>query len=639
MAGSQYGKAQVHYDLTSDEYSAVHDRFVRGHRVVDLRGYLVGTEDRYAVVYEPDASTVRWWSHPRLDPDGLEATKADHLAEGRRPVLFTGYASSAGRSFAGVWDDVPGPQRSLHYDQPIDAFRTHEARARRREKRVVDLSAYRHVVPTERSLFSTIWDDDDGRTDWMLTGPSDSPRAQAEFDRHSAAGWSVVRSSGWSGPDGVRYVTLWERVASTFVAVHGWDRPALERDLAAHQADGLRPEQLGPYPVDSPPVARYTPIWRRRDADVVVPALVAEFARGYGLPAVSLAIARGDQVIYTHGHGELVQPEGPGLGSDLVVPGVGTIPEPVITPARPVDPDGTLFRIASVSKTITAAAVLRLVERGTIGLDDQPFAARGALAAFAPTPADSRLRDIRVRHLLQHGAGGWPNDGDDPMWSHRELSTDDLVRTVLAETPLDTDPGTAYAYSNFGYCLLGRLIEAVTGRTYAQHVREDLLRACGVTGMLTARDAPPNGDIIRCYPAPGDEDPYRIRIDRMDAHGGWLATAVDVLRFAVRVDGSGPDVLDPSSVAFMTTPSGLAGNSGYGAGWTTSDDDDAEPGVGFHSGVLPGATGLLQRAPDGLTAVVLTNTNVRHDTPDRTTDTLAGLFRLLARIRGQVDYW
>ncbi|EXG81886.1 serine hydrolase [Cryptosporangium arvum] len=255
-------------------------------------------------------------------------------------------------------------------------------------------------------------------------------------------------------------MTLWEQVPTTFVAVHGWDRSRLESDLARYQADGLRPDQLGPYSVDSPSVARFTPIRRRRDAGVVVPALVADFARGHGLPAVSLAV-----------------------------------------------------------------------------------------------------------------------------------------------------------------------------------VREDLLRACGVGGMLTARDAPPNGDIIRCYPSPGDEDPYRIRIDRMDAHGGWMATAVDLLRFAVRVDGSGSDVQAPASTAFMTTPSGLAGSSGYGAGWTTSGEGAIDPGVGSHTGVLPGATGLLQRSPDGLTCAVLTNTNVRHEVTDTSTDTVPGLFRLLARIRGQVDHW
>lgn len=624
------GSGQVHYDLTPAEYDSVFTRFSTGYRVVDLRGYLVDAGDRIAVVFEQDASSVGWTSGVGLTGTQVTTQRPDAM----RPVLFTGYASTAGRSFAWLWEDLPGPERTLHHDRPIASLRAHDDEARRRNKRIVDLSGYRTLVPSDRSLFTTIWADDDGRTEWMVTGPSDSVRAQTEFNRLTAEGWCVVRSSGWEGPEGVRYLTLWEQVSTSFVALHGYPEAAFTAELGTRDADGLRPEQLGPYAVGEPRVARYGPIWRRRDADVVVPALVADFARGYGLPAVSLAVARRGRLAYTHGFGELVQPESAAVGGGLTVDVGGrttTIPEPTASAGRPVDPHRTLFRVASLSKTVTAAAVLRLVDQGVLRLDDPVFARGGALAGFAPAPADERVRDITVRHLLQHGSGGWSNQGDDPMWTRKGLSTDDLVRAVLAEEPLHTGPGTTFAYSNFGYCLLGRLLEAVSGRTYERRVRDDLLTACGVDGMRTARDAQPGGDVIRAYPAPGDEDPYQLRIDRMDAHGGWLATAVDMVRFAVHV--AAPGVLSAASVAVMTTPSGLPGSAGYGAGWWVTPAGELDAGTWYHTGVLPGSAALLQRAPDDLCLVALTNTRSREP------DTVAGLQRLLTRIRAQVDYW
>jgi CubicO group peptidase (beta-lactamase class C family) len=223
------------------------------------------------------------------------------------------------------------------------------------------------------------------------------------------------------------------------------------------------------------------------------------------------------------------------------------------------------------------------------------------------------------------------------MFSALDLSTDDLVRKVLAERRLDNAPGTAFAYSNFGYCLLGRLIEAVTGQTYEKHVQADLLAQCGVTHMSVASDRQPDGDVIRCFPADDDPiDPYQHRIDRMDSHGGWQADAVDLLRVAVRIDGRGTDVLSAASIATMTTPSGLPGSDGYAAGWEINPGTSRDRGTWNHTGVLPGATALLQRTDDELCLVVLTNYNERKDAAS-STDT--GLYRLLTRIRGQVDYW
>ena len=247
----------------------------------------------------------------------------------------------------------------------------------------------------------------------------------------------------------------------------------------------------------------------------LVPRLVDEFARGYDdVSALALAVAKDGRLRYSYGFG---------------------ITDPIS--GAKVQPESTRFRIASLTKPITAAAVFRLVDQGLLSLDAQVFDAGGLLADLG-IPLDERASDITVGHLLQHASGLATNDGTDPMFSHRELATPrELIATVMRERRLDRDPGTGYAYSNLGYSVLGRVIEKVTGLPYDQHLRDGLLAECGITDMWPAGDRRADrarGEVF--YYGYGD-DPYDIPVHRMDAHGGWIGTAVDMVRFIARVDG------------------------------------------------------------------------------------------------------
>jgi N-acyl-D-amino-acid deacylase len=130
------------------------------------------------------------------------------------------------------------------------------------------------------------------------------------------------------------------------------------------------------------------------------------------------------------------------------------------------------------------------------------------------------------------------------------LTTDHIIRYMLAR-PLDFDPGKMYAYSNFGYCLLGRVVEAVSGETYEDYVREEVLKPMGIHDMRIGKSllegraprevrygqgeplmlksifGPKLGELV---PAP-----YGTScIEAMDAHGGWIASSVDLARFGTR---------------------------------------------------------------------------------------------------------
>ncbi len=276
------------------------------------------------------------------------------------------------------------------------------------------------------------------------------------------------------------------------------------------------------------------------------------------------------------------------------------------------------FRIASVSKPVTAVAIFTLIEAGRIRLDDRVLGPEGLLGeTYGRIAAGSPLRDITVDHLLTHTAGGWPNDGTDPMFRSGMPDHASLIETTLAYQPTRSAPGTAYAYSNFGYCLLGRVIERVAGKPYAGYVKETLLAPIGVADMEIAGNTPAERQPreVRYY-ATGRDDAYGANVRRMDSHGGWIASAASLARFAAAADGRWmPRLLKPETIATMTTSTSL--HPSYARGWSVNPRGNA-----WHAGSLPGTATIMARTASGLTWAALCNTRARETTLARDLDRL-----------------
>ncbi|NNF26831.1 MAG: serine hydrolase, partial [Gemmatimonadetes bacterium] len=195
---------------------------------------------------------------------------------------------------------------------------------------------------------------------------------------------------------------------------------------------------------------------------------IEAFLTQWGVPGVGVAVAFDGRLVYARGYG---------------VADVGT-GEDVKAEHR--------FRIASVSKPITAAAVMQMVERGELDLEDPAFDYLDHLDPPAGATPDSRLADITIRNLLEH-AGGWDRDASfDPMFIPQQAadgvsapapaSAETVIRFMLGQS-LDFDPAARYAYSNFGYAVLGRIIESVSGTSYEDYMTSQFLAPMGITRM------------------------------------------------------------------------------------------------------------------------------------------------------------
>ena len=317
---------------------------------------------------------------------------------------------------------------------------------------------------------------------------------------------------------------------------------------------------------------------------------------------------------------------------------------------QPVEPD-SLFRIASLSKSLTSAAILKLIEEGRLRLDDKAFELLKDLKPRSGASINPDLQKITIRNLLQH-SGGWDRDkSSDPMFRSREIaaamgvpppaSAETIIRYML-DQPLQFSPGTSYAYSNFGYCVLGRIIEKTIGQRYEDFVRNRILHPAGVTSMRLGHtrleDRAPGEVHYYGFPHMGlgpsvfPHGPAEVPrpyggfyIEAMDSHGGWIASATDLARFIDAVDGRHhhPQSLSQQSIEQMIArpapPLWVGTDSWYGMGWSVRP---AEGGTNWwHTGALDGTATLMVRAGIGVTWVVLFNSRPKYaDCFDRELD-------------------
>ncbi len=306
----------------------------------------------------------------------------------------------------------------------------------------------------------------------------------------------------------------------------------------------------------------------RQGATFDFPAMdkkIEELRLKYDLPGVTVAVVRNGSLVYINCYG--FQDE------EKQIPATNT----------------NLFRIASISKPITVTALLKLMQEGKLSMDSKVFGSSGILGEdFGKLPVNSDWNKITIRHLIEHKSGIF-NIPDDPMFSYKGLDKYEVIKRVISERPLQNKPGEQYYYSNVGYNILGRVIEKVTGQKYEEYFKTNILEPCGINRMEVAGNTLSErypDEIIYTQP---DEPgwPYGMDVSRMDSHGGWIASAVDLARFVAHIDRNTatPDIINSKwlNQTYM----------GY-LQWQ-------------HSGSLPGTATWLARMNDEFSYVFLTN--------------------------------
>lgn len=287
-----------------------------------------------------------------------------------------------------------------------------------------------------------------------------------------------------------------------------------------------------------------------------------------------------------------------------------------------------LFRVASVSKLITAAGIMKLVEEEQLDLNDKVFGPEGILNQPPYDDyVDPKVEDIEIIHLLNHSVG-WTNRWGDPLFIPsavaRELDKEfpiersDIIEFMLGKR-LHYKPGTRSSYSNLGYAILGEVIKEISGSDYETFIKTNILYPLDIFDMkiggsyLTER-----AELEVKYYEPAN--PYRVPdhrnpdnkvkrsyggndIQTLGPAGGWIGSATDLLKFLLSIDGlsNSDDILSQESIETMTISQKPYLDP---IGWRRTRNHSW-----YRTGTLAGTSALMARRDDGFSYVVLFNSS------------------------------
>ena len=287
-----------------------------------------------------------------------------------------------------------------------------------------------------------------------------------------------------------------------------------------------------------------------------------------------------------------------------------------------------IFRIASVSKLITAVAIMKLQEEGKLRLDDYVFGEEGILndSRFLDIK-DKKSRKITIENLLRH-QGGFSIAYGDPMFCPLSIAQkmnvsppadlNTMIRFVLSRK-LSYSPGQSTAYSNIGYGILSKVIEKVSGEDYETYIRKHILLPAGCFDMHLGKNLHENkfpnevkyyevtnAKLIPACNGSGKMVPRSNggnNIEDLYGAGGWVASPSELLRFLATIDNDPeiPDILTPISIEYMTRQI----KNTLPIGWMETN----KKGDWVRTGTLAGTCALMKKQADGYSWVFLTNTS------------------------------
>jgi CubicO group peptidase (beta-lactamase class C family) len=330
---------------------------------------------------------------------------------------------------------------------------------------------------------------------------------------------------------------------------------------------------------------------------------VASFMKRWSIKGASVAVMNDNRLIYAKGYGHA------NLAKEEVMENYH------------------LLRIASASKLITAIGIMKMVEIGQLSLDEKVFGSKGILTEYTEMK-DQKHQEITVADLLNH-RGGWSWRDGDFMFQPGKIkrimklegspSAHDIITFVLQNRRLRYKPGTQYAYSNFGYMLLGEIIERKTANTYERYIQTEILEPNGIKGMRLAGnytwDRRPFEvhyyDYPSAYQYPSFDGNYEAiskpyggnDLKTLGAAGGWIANASQLVKLASLIDPKSKyqKILSDESICLMTADDAYM--SAYGWKGTRGED-------WWRTGTLSGTSCFMYRKANGYTYAVILNSSV-----------------------------
>ena len=344
---------------------------------------------------------------------------------------------------------------------------------------------------------------------------------------------------------------------------------------------------------------RYTILVKKGNS--TIDAQVYSVMAKYNIPGISVACTKNEKLVFANGYG---------YANLEASPKVRVAPN-------------YLFRLASVSKAQTALCIMTLYEEGLLSPDDYVFAPAGVngagspegiLYSMYPGTHGARVDQIKVRHLLTHTTG-WQystTGGEDPIFTGDSRfygkSLTERVKYMVG-TATTNEPGKVYSYYNLGFCVLGQIIEKITGKSYETYLREVTAKA-GVTDMWVAKTNKEDRRANECvyYSQTSGNNGYGNDMTVVGACGAVIASAPDLMQLLCAEDYGTvvPDILKKETLDMMYKNWTSNSPGGYGFGWRIGHNTLTN-WASYHGGNIAGTATIWARGKNGVNGVLLCN--------------------------------
>jgi len=580
------------HGMTGKKYQdAVTKYHKSGFKLTYVDGYYVNGKVYFAALWQK-GNTSGLIARHGLTSAQYQSEVTKYHKKGYRLVLVDGYYNGKGARYAAIWQKGNTSGLIARHGLTNAKYQKEATKNHKAGYKLEHISGY---GIKGKAYYAAIWRKGNNSNQITRHGLS-SAKYQEAVTTYWKKGYRVTQVDGYDVNGKAYYACIFEKVKGRYSARHNMNNKNYQLQVDNHYYQGFKPISVSGH--DAGKRGGYTAAFKSiggwKSADVSqLDSKVKKAMKDFKIPGVSIGIVKDGKLVYAKGYG------------------YGEKDKKEIAAAT------SLFRLASVTKPATSVAIMQLVEQGKLKLSDKVFGNGSVLGtSYGSKSYGSREKAVTVKQLLEHTAGGhaWdnntkPNSNTDkwgaPMFQKKEFGKDHkkLIGWVLDDrNPSDT-PGSLYEYSNFGYCLLGRIIEKKTGMSYEKYLRNHVFKKCGISEMYIGNNKKADRRYKEVAYYNPNGNPYALQMKRMDSHGGWIASSVDLMRFIVRVDGqpSKKDILKKST--FNTMIKGSSVNAGYAKGWGVNSNGS----VMSHGGGMSGTSTVLKKMNNSISYVVLSN--------------------------------
>ena len=564
---------------------------------VCINGYELSGTARFSALYVKPSDDIPVLTAVSLSESHMVQVDAIRQDAGYRLIWLNGFGVGSEARYSAIWKKTNGAAQRISLGRTLSEHQADNTSMEGNGYRLSGVSSYtvngspQHAGWWNYSPFASI------QTDVVYS--KTAAEYQTAFNAHPASqGWRLTSVSGYTVANTERFTAMFKKVpgSAPWWSMNGLDTANFDAANNNAHYTGYRPAFLHTYPFEN--AAKASAVWEHDHGlapqwSGAISSAIAEYMETNQRPGLSFAITRRGRLIYASGFGF-----------------ANTSTGEIVGPRH-------RFRTASVSKPITAVAVVRALEQFPGGLNSFVFGDGALLGNDYGTSTYSDFeKAIRVRNLLNM-TSGWHNDGK--LWYHDETSWGSDNGPAI-DWQLDNssvfEPGRYARYTNINYVTAARVVEKLSGQTYENYVKNEIFAPCGVTDIAVGnrRKADRQAREVVYYPDTEDSGPYLIDPRRMDGSTAWIAKPMDLLLFARRMDQdeTHTDILSDANMTAMRTPSGAEpyqGNAGmnpdtYGLGWYSAGNPIQWWG---HNGSMAGSTAYLVTREDGVSWAYMSN--------------------------------